>query len=89
MKTAWASIDFLWEEAVAVAADNPNINFDLAEIAPTVIRGGKLENKEKYKDHTPEFLNILDIMRNRLQDGCSRILFGTHYPISPMETFKG
>ena len=89
MAHAGGGTGFLWEEAVAVAAGNPNINFDLAEIAPTVIKGGKLGNKGKYKDHTPEFLDILDIMRNRLHGGCSRILFGTDYPVFPMETFKG
>ena len=89
MAHAGGGIGFLWEEAVAVAAGNPNINFDLAEVAPTVVKGGRLGNRGKYKDHIPVFLDILDIMRNRLHGGCTRILFGTDYPFYAFEMYKG
>ncbi len=81
-------IGFMWEEAVTVSRFNPNISFDLAEVAPTVIKGGWRGNKGKYKDHIPAFLDMLDIMRNALAGGCLNILFGTDYPFYPIEVVK-
>lgn len=78
----------LWEEAVTVATMNPNMNLDLTEWQPTVIRGGRLGKRGKYKDHVPMFIDILDIMRNRLNGGCINILFGTDHPTIPIEITK-
>ncbi len=77
-----------WEEAVTVARGNPNINLELAEVAPSVIKGGRLGNRGKYKDHTPMFIDMLDIMRNLLVGGCQNIIFGTDYPVYPLEVMK-
>jgi predicted TIM-barrel fold metal-dependent hydrolase len=86
---AGGGIGHLWEEAITVARTNPNIYLELAENAPTVVKGGRLGNKGKYKDHIPQFIDMLDIMRNLLPGGCQNILFGTDYPhIGPIEVPK-
>ncbi|MFC2013679.1 amidohydrolase family protein [Chloroflexota bacterium] len=87
MAHAGGGIGHFWEDAVTVARTNPNINLDLAEIAPSVIKGGTHGNKGKYKDHIPMFLDMLDIFRN-LTYGCTNILFGTDYPCYPMEILE-
>ena len=77
-----------WQEACNIARFNPNINVDLAEVALGVIKGGTRGNKGKYKDHTPAFMDMLDILRNWLPGGCASILFGTDYPWVRMEVTK-
>jgi len=88
MAHAGGGLGMLWEEAISVASCNVNINFDFAEVQPAVIKGGMRGNKGKYKDHIPMFLDVLDMMRNRLYGGCSRMLFGTDYPYFPQEINK-
>jgi predicted TIM-barrel fold metal-dependent hydrolase len=82
------AIGQLWEEAVTVARGNPNISLDLSAVAPTVVKGGRLGNRGKYKDHIPMFIDMLDIMRNLLAGGCQNIMFGTDYPVYPIEVFE-
>ena len=88
MAHSGGGIGNLWEEAITVARSRPNIYLELAEVAPTVIKGGRLGDKGKYKDHIPMFIDILDIMRNLLIGACQNIIFGTDYPFMPMETIK-
>ena len=88
MAHSGGGIGNLWEEALTVARSHQNIYLELAEVAPTVIKGGRLGNKGKYKDHIPMFIDTLDIMRNLLNGGCQQIIFGTDYPFMPMETIK-
>ena len=90
MAHAGGGLGQLTEEAITTARFIPNINLDLAQWAPTVIKGGGLHgNLGKYKDHIPQFLDILDIMRNTLIGGCANILFATDYPTYPIEVLKG
>ncbi len=77
-----------WQEACNVARFNPNISVDLAEVALGVIKGGTRGKDGKYKDHTPAFMDMLDILRNWLPGGCTSIIFGTDYPWVPMEVTK-
>ena len=88
MAHSGGGIGNLWEEALTVARSHQNIYLELGEFAVTVIKGGRLGNKGKYKDHIPMFIDTLDIMRNLLNGGCQQIIFGTDYPYYPMETFK-
>lgn len=88
MSHVGGGLGFMWNEAITVARFAPNINFDLAEVAPTVIKGGWRGNKGKFKDHIPAFLDMLDIMRNALPGGSYNILLGTDYPFYPMEVIK-
>jgi len=88
MAHAGGGLGMLWEEAIAIGSCNTNINFDFAEVQPGTIKGGTRGNKGKYKDHIPMFLDMLDMMRNRLYGGCSRMLFGTDYPYFPQEINK-
>ncbi|MFC1951834.1 amidohydrolase family protein [Chloroflexota bacterium] len=85
---AGGGIGELWEEMCTVARYVPNINLELAQVAPTVIKGGFRGNKGKYKDHIPQFIDILDIMRNTLIGGCANILFASDYPTYPVEVLK-
>ena len=87
MAHAGGGIGHFWEDAVSVARTNPNVNLELSDVAPSVLKGGTLGDKGKYKDHIPMFLDMLDIFRN-LTFGCTNILFGTDYPNMPMELFK-
>ena len=88
MAHAGGGIGHLWEEACTVGRSAPNVHLELAQYAPTVIKGGFLGSKGKYRDHTAEFLDVLDIMRNMLPGGCQNIIFGSDYPTYPLETYK-
>ena len=88
MAHAGGGIGHLWEEACTVARFLPNLHLELAQFAPTVIKGGFLGNKGKFKDHTPQFIDILDIMRNTLTGGCLNMIFGSDYPTYPIEVYK-
>ena len=88
MAHAGGGIGHLWEEAISVAGANPNINLEFAEVSPTVIAGGRRGNRGKYKDHTAQFIDMLDIMRNELAGGCTNMMFGTDYPTVPLESTK-
>jgi len=80
-------IGFPWEQAVVVAAGNPNIHLEFS--APSsVLKGGRQGETGRYTDHIPMFLDRLEVMRNRIAGGCGRMLFGTDYPTFPAEMFK-
>ncbi|MFC1980085.1 amidohydrolase family protein [Chloroflexota bacterium] len=82
-------LGFMWEEALSVAFANANANLDFATVAPSVIKGGWMGPNGKYKDHIPQFLDVLDIMRNHLAGGCLNLLFATDYPVvGSMDTLK-
>ncbi len=85
---AGGGIGELWQEMCVAARYIPNINLEMGQVAPTVIKGGFRGSKGKYKDHTPDFIDMLDVMRNTLIGGCANILFGTDMPTFPAEILK-
>lgn len=88
MAHAGGGIGHPWEEACTVGRSAPNVHLELAQYAPTVIKGGFRGKEGKYKDHTATFLDVLDIMRNMLPSGAHGIIFGSDYPTYPIEVYR-